>query len=437
MGADKDLPPIESAAIWPHCANMVLGAWLISSPVTMHYQSRGLWWSDIVCGVLVLIFSALSLSQRRLWAPWAASFVGAWLLLAPLIFWAPTAAEYGNDTLVGALVIAFAIIIPGVPGVHELPGPEVPPGWNYNPSSWLQRSPIIALAFVGFFLSRYLAAYQLGHFPVVWDPFFPGGTKQVLESDVSKAFPVSDAGLGAVSYLVEALTGFIGGKRRWRTMPWMVILFGILVVPLGVVSIVLITLQPLAVGAWCTVCLATAAAMLIMISPAMDEVIATCQFLLQSRRAGKPFWRTFWLGGTLDDSAAKVPTRSGSAWSEIASAVGLDSVPWNLVVCAALGVWLMFAPDTLKTAGAAADSDHLLGALIVTVSVIAIGEVARTGRFFNLLLGAWLLAAPWLLAGFTPAARWNDMLLGVALMLLTIPRGKISERFGGWDSWVF
>ena len=34
-----------------------------------------------------------------------------------------------------------------------------------------------------------------------------------------------------------------------------------------------------------------------MISPAVDEVVATGQFLLRARREGRPFWRTFWLGG--------------------------------------------------------------------------------------------------------------------------------------------
>lgn len=42
-------------------------------------------------------------------------------------------------------------------------GPDIPPGWNYTPSSWLQRLPIAALAVFGIFISRYLTAYQLGH----------------------------------------------------------------------------------------------------------------------------------------------------------------------------------------------------------------------------------------------------------------------------------
>ena len=83
-----------------------------------------------------------------------------------------------------------------------------------------------------------MAAYQLGYTTTVWEPFFTPGTAAILTSDVSKAFPISDAGLGAVAYLIEALMGFMGDKHRWRTMPWMVTFFGILVVPLGLVSII-------------------------------------------------------------------------------------------------------------------------------------------------------------------------------------------------------
>lgn len=72
-------------------------------------------------------------------------------------------------------------------------------------------------------------------------------------------------------------------------MPWMV-------VPLGVVSVVLIILQPI-IGTWCTACLLSALFMLIMVALSLDEVIAMLQFLMQTRRAGKSVWRAFWLGG--------------------------------------------------------------------------------------------------------------------------------------------
>jgi uncharacterized membrane protein len=431
---------MHESMLWTNFTNIALGVWLISSPATFVHGSVGLVWSDITSGVLLVLFGTLSLFLRFDLARWGVCAVGIWLLLAPLVFWAPTAVAFANDTLVGALVIALSVLVPMMPGmahhmVMMMPGPEVPPGWSYNPSSWWQRGPIIALAFVGFFISRYLAAYQLGHIPTVWDPFFPDGTRQILESDVSRAWPISDAGLGALAYMLELLSGYMGSTKRWREMPWMVAMFGFLVVPLGITSIVLIILQPLAVGTWCTLCLVAAVAMLIMISPALDEVIAMVQFLIQSHRQGKPFWRTFWVGGTLENAEHIRPPRR-STKSELLAAMNWETVPWNLVVSTGLGVWLMFAPSIFGSQGAAAHSDHLLGALSVTVAVVAIGEVARAARFVNILFGLWIAVAPWLLSGFTSGAKWNGIVVGAALILLSLSRGKVKERYGTWNRYI-
>jgi nucleoside-diphosphate-sugar epimerase/uncharacterized membrane protein len=419
-------------SLWVHPILMALGAWLMSSPVTLGYRSTALARSDLVTGALVILLALLSLNHRRAWAAWANSFAGAWLLFAPLVFWAPSAAAYVNDTLVGTLVIAFAILIP-----HGMPmeGPDVPPGWSYNPSSWLQRAPVIALGLLGFLGARYMAAYQLGHIESAWDPFFGRGTVRILESDVSRAWPISDAGLGATTYMLEVLMGLMGDKRRWRTMPWMVTFFGILVVPLGVTSIVLVILQPLVVGAWCTLCLATAVAMLIMVPLAVDEVVAMGQFLAQSHREGKPFWRTFWLGGDIAGAGndARAKDFGSPPREQFPAMMWGVSVPRTLLLSAALGVWLMFAPAALGSRGAAADSDHLVGALVVTFAIIALAEVVRALRFINAAFGAWLVASAWLLGGATTATRWSDVVLGGALILLSLPRGVVRERYGMWD----
>src|SRR3546814_15376362 len=118
-------------------------------------------------------------------------------------------------------------------------GPEIPLGWSYNPSTWVQRAPIIALGLFGFFISRYLAAFPLGHIDSAWDPFFGAGTEQILTSDVSKMFQVSDAGLGAVVYWLDVLMGLMGALRRWSTMPLMVAGFGIPVTPPGMTQVIL------------------------------------------------------------------------------------------------------------------------------------------------------------------------------------------------------
>lgn len=273
---------------WTPFALMLLGAWLILSPVTFGGTNGALLRSDIVSGLLLIAFACCF----RKWADWCASLVGVWLLLAPLVFWAPTAVVYCNDTLAGILAIAFSVVIPR----EEAIGPEIPPGWSYNPSSFKARLPIAILAALGSFSARYMASFQLGYIDQMWDPIFPEGTLRVITSDISRSFPVSDAGLGCVAYVIEALMACKGGTRRWRTMPWFVILFGIVVIPLGLVSITLVILQPTVVGAWCTWCLFAAVCMLIMIALAADEVVAVLQHLARCKRAGKPFWLTLWRG---------------------------------------------------------------------------------------------------------------------------------------------
>jgi hypothetical protein len=432
--------------IWRDFANIALGVWLVASAFTFQYPETTSFWSDIFTGAVIGVLGILTLFPRFDLARWGLCLAGMWLLFAPLVFWTRSAAVYANDTLVGSLVIAFSVLIPMMPSrahhhVMTMPGPDTPPGWSYNPSDWIQRGPIIAMAFVGFFLSRYLAAYQLGHIPYPWDPFFGDGTRRVLDSDISKAWPVSDAGLGAVSYMLEALSGFMGGRNRWRTMPWMVVMFGFLVVPLGIVSIVLVMLQPIGVGAWCTLCLITAAAMLVMIAPAVDELIAMGQFLSGARRQGKPFWQTFWIGGTLDAYQTAPATEPSvhehrSIPSRIIAGMDLDNVPATLLLSAALGVWLMAAPAVLGSAGTAANNNYLVGALAVTWAVIAFGEIVRPIRLLNILTGIWLIASAWTLSGMTDLARWNNLFVGALLIVLSLNRGQIREQFGGWNRFL-
>jgi hypothetical protein len=219
-------------------------------------------------------------------------------------------------------------------------------------------------------------------------------------------------------------------------MPWAVLLFGVLVVPVGVVSIVLVILQPLAVGAWCSLCLATAILTVFMISPAVDEIVATGQFLRRARREGRPFWRTFWRGGDAEPEPAAPPAERRSLPGQLADGMELRTIPWNLAVCAVVGVWLMVAPAVLGNTGVAVANGTLVGALVVTFAVIGFGEPARAARWVNVLLGLWLLAAPLVLRDDTSDIRWPEAVAGVAIILLSLRRGPVSGRFGSWDRQV-
>jgi hypothetical protein len=432
--------------LWTCFASMALGVWLATSPWTFGYSDPWLRWSDFVCGVLIIFFAIISIDYVRGWARWANCAIGIWLLFAPLVFWAPEASAYITDTLVATLVIAFSILVPGMPGMRMQPGPDTPPGWSNNPSSWVQRAPIITLGLVSFFLARYLAARQLGYINHAWDPVFGSGTDRVLDSNVSRAWPISDAGFGALSYLIESLSGFMGHRNRWRTMPWMVLMFGILVIPLGVTSIILVILQPVMVGTWCAICLATALLMLLMIPLAVDEVVAMGQLMTAVHKQGKPFWTNFWRGGSpLEHPEQHHDHDMGSHGNEqerttfhaapfaiATTAVRGVTVPWTLLVSALVGFWLMGAPPTLSADGWAANSDFLIGPLIAVVAVSAWAEVIRPFRYVNLALGAWLLLAPWLLNGATSLSTINDLIAGILLIALSLPRGPVTEEYGEW-----
>lgn len=437
---EKMMRERHQRTLWVNFAAMLLGIWLASSPWLVAERDPWLTASSLVSGLLIIGFGMLSLSPERGWARWANCAIGIWLLVAPLIFWAPTAAAYATSSFIGAWVIALSILIPGMPGMRMMDGPDMPPGWSYNPSSWLQRAPVIALGFISFFVSRYLAARQLGHTDHAWDPFFGNGTERILHSSVSRAWPVSDAGFGAFSYMLESLSGFMGGHQRWRTMPWMVLMFALLVIPLGITSIILVILQPVMVGTWCTFCLITAFLMLLMIPLAVDEVVGMGQFMLSVKRAGNPLWINFWKGGTMDSGDAGTydeVTGWHSPKDEAARAsVRGVTVPLTLLASAFLGFWLMGAPVPLGATGFAANSDFLVGPLIAVVAVCAMAEVIRAFRYVNIVLGLWLIAAPWFLAGATAASTANDLVIGLALIALSIPRGPVLQRYAGWQRYV-
>ncbi|WP_207384206.1 vitamin K epoxide reductase family protein [Legionella nagasakiensis] len=431
--------------LWAHFLNIGMGFWLLTSPVMFEYQSPFLMFSDIISGILLIFFAFLCLSWRFSGVRWLCAALGLWLIFAPLVFWAPTAAAYLNDTLIGSLVIGFSVLVrpdAGVAPNAAMTGPVIPPGWDYSPSSWFQRLPIIILAFIGLFISRYLTSYQLGHIEHVWEPFFPGslndpknGTEEIITSYVSEAWPVSDAGLGAVVYLLEILTGIIGGANRWRAMPWLVLLFGIMIVPLGVVSITFIVIQPILLDTWCTLCLIAAVAMLIQVPYSFDELIATGVFLWRRWRAGRPLLRILFVGDTDEENRKKREHDDFEQSSNIIIREMLSggiTLPWNLLACIAIGVWLMFTRLTLEASGGMANADHLIGSLIITVTVTALAEVVRAIRFINLIFALALFITPFMY-GASLVATLASIACAVLLFILTIPRGRIVSSYGKWN----
>lgn len=175
------------------------------------------------------------------------------------------------------------------------------PPWNHNPSSWRHRVPICLLAGVAFLIATYMALYQWRLIGGVWDPVFGEQSAHVLDSDVSERmrrwFRVPDAALGALAYLGDLIFGLAGSTRRWQYRPWLVLLFGLDVIPLGIVSAVLVVMQGAVVGAWCFLCLVTAVISLVLVALAYDEVWSSLLYLhrvWRKTRSASLLWDTFW-----------------------------------------------------------------------------------------------------------------------------------------------
>ena len=168
---------------------------------------------------------------------------------------------------------------------------SIPPGWTHNPSEWPRRLPVLALALAGCGIATYLALYQLGVLADVWEPFFGEGSRLILkESAVARRLPVPDALLGAFAYLLDAGADLLGGRGRWRTMPWAVLLLGVVSGLLGLTALVLVFCQAAVFHAYCTLCLASAGCSLLVAALVVDEVRAALGHLKREVAAGRTLW---------------------------------------------------------------------------------------------------------------------------------------------------
>jgi len=98
----------------------------------------------------------------------------------------------------------------------------------------------------------------------------------------------------------------------------------------------------------------------------------------------------------------------------------------------------MFGPALfgVEISTMAAHIFHLSGALILVVSVISMGEIVRTGRYLNILLGLGLAVGPWLVQDSTMNLSITGTVIGLIVIVLSFPRGPIKEEYGLWNKYI-
>lgn len=153
-----------------------------------------------------------------------------------------------------------------------------------SPSSWSHRLPVALLALLGCALATYLTLYQWRITASVWDPVFGAQSSEaVLTSPFTRVLPLPDATLGALAYLVEVVMTLLGGTQRWRTAPWLVIAFGLVLAGLALTSLGLVLTQIFLVHALCTLCICSAAISFITAWLGHTELFAAIETLKRQR----------------------------------------------------------------------------------------------------------------------------------------------------------
>ena len=173
----------------------------------------------------------------------------------------------------------------------------IPTGWYENPTTWPKRIVLALLALIGFAVALYLSLFQVSALYLpdlqinlvgsVWDPFFD--SYEVLDF-----LHWPDAIPGVLAYGAEVVLNILGDKYRWRTAPWTVIAFGLIIFPAAAVSTVLLIVQPIFVDSWCTLCIVSALVSFVICGLGADEVLATLQHLKRVRDSGGSLKRALW-----------------------------------------------------------------------------------------------------------------------------------------------
>lgn len=96
---------------------------------------------------------------------------------------------------------------------------------------------------------------------------------------------------------------------------------------------------------------------------------------------------------------------------------------WQDWVQLILGIWLFFSPWILGFAGSggAAWNSYIIGVGVVVFAIIALYLPRLWEEWINLVLGVWLVIAPWVV-GFSSLsnATQNSVILGIVMVILTV-----------------
>jgi len=99
---------------------------------------------------------------------------------------------------------------------------------------------------------------------------------------------------------------------------------------------------------------------------------------------------------------------------------------WPSWVNAVLGLWLLMSPAILQYASGTAQSEDVLlgiGVFVVAIWSIAAAMSTTVPAWINVILGVWIVLAPWILGySYDGVATTNDLIVGALVVICAFVR---------------
>lgn len=98
--------PGKVTTFWRDAINLVLGIWLIVSPLALAYTAQvAPAWNAYVVGVVIAVLSAAALWQFQKWEEWLSAVFGVWLVVSPWVLgFSVSQVPTWNQIVVGIVV---------------------------------------------------------------------------------------------------------------------------------------------------------------------------------------------------------------------------------------------------------------------------------------------------------------------------------------------
>lgn len=92
------------------------------------------------------------------------------------------------------------------------------------------------------------------------------------------------------------------------------------------------------------------------------------------------------------------------------------------------GAWLVIAPFILSYTSAGNKWQEVIFGIIVGVlGIIRLTTADITWpSWINALIGLWLILAPWVIPNTATAARWNEVIFGIIVAILAYSSGTLT-----------